>query len=160
MRLGVNDVLLEVTHRHPLFHRVGFAQHFLVEIDLALVVVPAVIVEEDRVRQVFGDIEGRVDDALAVRLHRDVEIAGAHGLDPRAGRHDLLRHLNADLAPFIDGKRTDVFVWLVDITVEHLEAEVFGPGLFQQALGLRARFFDVRPEPGELLQLLFGRGER
>src|SRR2546426_5038402 len=52
-----------------------------------------------------------------------VEIAAAHVVEPGSGRHHLLGHLEADLAPFVDDKGADVFIGLVDIAVEHLEAD-------------------------------------
>ena len=53
-----------------------------------------------------------------------------------------------------------IFVGLVDVAVQQLEAEPLGAGLLQQPLRLGARLLDVGPEPGDLLQLLLGRGQR
>ena len=67
----------------------------------------------------------------------DVEIAAAHRVEPRAGRHDLLRHLEPDLAPLVDQPGADIFVGLVDIAVEQLEAEALGAGFLQAAASPR-----------------------
>ena len=76
---------------------------------------------------------------------------------PRAGRQHPLRHLEADLAPFVDQPGADIFVGLVDVAVQQLEAEALGAGLLQQPLGFGPRLLDVGPVPGELLQLVLGR---
>ena len=81
-------------------------------------------------------------------------------LEPRAGRHDLLRHLDADLAPLVDQPDAVVFVGLVDDAVEQLEAQILLPGLLQQPPRLGPRLLDVGPEAGDLLQLVLGGGER
>ena len=54
-----------------------------------------------------------------------------------------------------------IFVGLVDIAVEQLEAEPLGSRLLQQPLRLGARFLDVGPVTRPAVsQLLLGRGQR
>src|SRR5436190_14480902 len=111
-------------------------------------------------RQVFADIGERVDDVLAVPFGGDVEVAVAHRLKPRAGRLHALGHLEADFAPLIDHPDAVIFVRLIRRAVEQLEAQILGARLLQQPLRLGTRFLDIGPIAGELLQLLFVRGER
>ena len=126
-------------------------------LDFLRVVVIAVILAGDRGGQRLLQVEQRIDHAVAGRFEHDVEIAVAHRLEPGPGRHDPLLDLQSDLAPLVDQPGRDVFEGLVDIAVEKLEGEPLGPGLLQQPPRLGPRLFDVGPEPGDLLQLLFGR---
>ena len=108
-------------------------------------------------RQVFADIGERIDDVLAIALGRDVEIAAAHRLEPRPGRQHPLGDVQSDLAPLVDDPDAVVFIGLIDVAVQQLEAEPFGAGLLQQPPRLGPRLFDVGPIAGDLLQLLLGR---
>ena len=105
----------------------------MIEFDLGGVLVIPVIFALNRVRQVFGDIDRRIDHALAVEIDRHIEIGGAQRVVKRAGRDHLLGNLEPDLAPFVDDERADIFVGLVDVTVEQFEAQVFGARFFQEA---------------------------
>src|SRR6516164_2173277 len=84
----------------------------------------------------------------------------AHRLDPGTGRDDTLRHVEPDFAPLVDQPGRDIFVGLVDVAVQQLEAEAIGPRLLQQPPRLGPRFLDVGPEPGNLPQLRSGRRQR
>ncbi len=135
-------------------------QHRLIEIDLLLVLVVAVVLGIDRMRQELADVEQRIDHGLAVEVDRHVEGAAAQRVEERTGRQHALRDLEPDLAPLVDHPGGDILVGLVDVAVHQLEFEPLGARLLQQALRLGARFLDVGPEPGDLLQLLLGRRQR
>ncbi len=111
-------------------------------------------------RQIFADIGERVDNVLAIALNGHVKISGALRGKPRADRQHLLRDLESDLAPVIDRPDAVVFVRLIRRAIEQLEAQIFGAGFLQQALGFRARLLDVRPIAGDLLELLLARRQR
>ena len=160
MRLFVEDVFLQLAHQLALPRRIGLAQHLVVKRDFGGILVMSVILGRNRGRQYLLHIERRVDDAPAGRLDDDIEIAVAHCVEPRAGRHDLLRHLETHFAPLVDQPGGDVFVRLIDIAVEELEGEPLGAGLLQEAPRLGARFLDIRPIAGDLLQFLLCRRER
>src|SRR5262249_11536184 len=121
---------------------------------------PPIVSSIDRGRQISLHVEQWVDHTLAVADDTDVEIPLPERLKPGTGRHHALCHMKADLAPVVDDPGRIVFVRLVDIAVEQLEAEPFGPCVFQQASRLCPRFFDVGPPAGDLLQLSLGCGER
>src|SRR4029077_11249202 len=110
----------------------------------------SVIAARDRSRQIFGAIEQRVDDVLAIAVHDRLEIAVAHGLAEGARLQYALGDLEADLAPFVDDPQPVELVRLVDIAVEQLETQIFLPGFLEQPPRLGARLLDVRPEPGQL----------
>ena len=97
---------------------------------------------------------------MARGLDSDIEVATAQCLVPGATRHRALRYVQPDLAPFIDQPGANVFVRLVNVAVQQLEADPLGAGLLQQAARLRTRLVDVRPIPRDLLKLLFCRGQR
>src|SRR5205807_10428831 len=114
-----------------------------------------------RAREIPLHVEERVDDALAIAGHTDVEIPVAQRVEPRPGRHDALGDFEPDLAPLVDDPGPIVLIGLIDIPVQRFEAEPLGPGLLQQALRLCPRFFNAWPVPGNLLQLLLvGRQRR
>jgi hypothetical protein len=136
VRLGVEDVSLEVAHQRPLLGRVGLAQHLVVEVDLLGALKICVIGGVDRAWQVSLDVEERVDDALAVAGHTHVEIAVAKRFEPWPGGYDALRDLEPDLAPLVDDPGPIILVGLIDIPVEQLKAEPFGPGILQETLSL------------------------
>src|SRR6266446_6431512 len=114
VRFTVDHVLLELAHQGALLGRVGLVQHFLIEVDLLLVVIVPVILGEDRGRKCLLDVEERVDHALAAGFEDDVEISAAHRLEPRTRRHDALARMEPDLAPLVDEPRADIFVGLID----------------------------------------------
>src|SRR5436305_1644588 len=95
-----------------------------------------------------------IDDAMAGGLDRDIEVAAAQCFVPRTARHGALGDVQPDLAPFIDQPGANVFVRLVNVAVQQLEADPLGAGLLQQAARLRTRLVDVRPIPRDLLKLL------
>ena len=64
----------------------------------------------------------------------------------RPGRHHFLRHLEPDLAPFVDDPGGNVFVGLIDVAVQQLESEPLGAGFLQQPLRLGARLLDIGPD--------------
>src|SRR5689334_13424951 len=82
MRLIVERVLLVYPHQLTLFRRIGLVQHHLIEVDRLLILKSSVLLGEYRWRLVFADVEHRVDDALAVPLEANVEIAAAQRLEP------------------------------------------------------------------------------
>ena len=153
-------LFFKFAHQLALLGEVSLAQHPVVDLDKRLVLVITVIGGEDRTRQIRLNVDQRVRHAAAIGLQHDREIAAAHRVGPRSGGHHPLRHLQADLAPFVDEPSPDVFIGLIDVAVQQFETETLGPGLLQQAPGFRPRFLDVGPETGELLQLLLCRGER
>src|SRR5439155_437650 len=51
VRLAVDHVFLEIAHQGALPRRVGLVQHFLIEIDLFLIVIVPVVLGEDRGRK-------------------------------------------------------------------------------------------------------------
>ena len=76
------------------------------------------------------------------------------------GRHPL-RHLDADFLPFIDQPSADIFIGLIDIAVQQLEAEPFGVGLFQQLFRFGARLLDIGARSRRIpLQSVLGGGQR
>ena len=75
----------------PLLRRIGLVQQRLVEVDVLLVLVIPVILGVDRVRQELADVHQRIDQALAVEVHRHVERIVAQRVEERAGRQHLLR---------------------------------------------------------------------
>jgi len=97
------------TNEGTLLHRVGLVQQLLIEFDFDLVLEIPVIFGVHRARQIFLDIDHRVDDALAVALQRHIEIAAAHRRVPWADRRDALPHIEAHLAPLIDQPATEIF---------------------------------------------------
>ncbi len=109
-------------------------------------------------RQVFGAVEQRIDDVLAIAVHHRLEIAVAHGLAEGAGLQHPLGHLDPDLAPLVDDPQPVELVGLVDIAVEQLEGQVLLPGFLEQPSCLGARLLDIGPKAGQLLQLCLGRG--
>jgi|SRR5919109_888626 hypothetical protein len=102
MGLVVEYIFLKVARQVTLLHRTGLAQYRLIEIDLVLILKISVILGEDRARQVFLDVDHRVDDALTIALEGHVETAVAHRFEPRTDWHHALRHVEADLAPLVD----------------------------------------------------------
>src|ERR1700719_5296229 len=100
-------------------------------------------------RQELADVEERVDDRLAVEVHRYVKGAAAQPFEERTRRQYALRDMEPDLAPLVDQPGGDIFIGLVDVAVQQLELQPFGAGLLQQSLGLRPRFLDVGPEPDD-----------
>ena len=89
VRLVVDHVFLDFSHQAALFGGC-LVQHFLIKVDFLLVLVIAVVLGKDGVRQILPDIEQRIDHALTIGFEHDVEIAAAHRFKPRAGRHDML----------------------------------------------------------------------
>ena len=61
----------------------------------------------------------------------DCEIAAPQRREPRTGRDDALRYMQADPAPLIDQPGSKVFVRLIDVAVDEFEAEPLDAGLFQ-----------------------------
>src|SRR5580704_10958428 len=159
VRLSVEHIFLEIPYQRPLFRRVGLAQHLVVEVDLLGVLKVSVVCGVDRARQVPLHVEHRVDDALAIAGQDGVEIAAAHCFEIWTCRHHALGDVDTDLAPLVDHPSGIVFIGLVDIAVQQLKAEPFGAGVLQETLRLRTRLLDVGRKPGDLLQLLLGRGE-
>src|SRR5712691_10795071 len=53
--------------------------------------------------------------------------------------------------PFIDQPSADIFIGLVDVAVQQLEAEPLGAGLFQQPFCFGARLLDVLLVPARVL---------
>src|SRR4029077_13921342 len=103
----------------------------------------------DRSGQSLLHVEQRVDHALATGFEDDVEIAAAHRLEPGACRHYALGCMEPDSTPLVDQPGADIFVGLIDISIEELEAQTLRSRLFQQALGLGPRLLDVGPEAGK-----------
>jgi len=129
VRLGVQHVFFEVANQVPLLGEIGLAQHPLVEIDFPLVLILPVIRCGDRGRQNLLHIERWIDHAVPIGVEGHLEIALAHCLDPGTGRDDTLRHVEPDFAPLVDQPGRDIFVGLVDLAVQQLEAEAIGPRL-------------------------------
>src|ERR1700730_4083723 len=118
MGLVVEHVFLKGAEQIALLYRIGRVQHTLIEIDLVPIFVISVILGEDWARQIFLDVEHRVDDALTIALEGDVETAVAHRLEPWTDRHDALRDVESDLAPLVYEPGADIFEGLVEITVQ------------------------------------------
>src|SRR3954471_22812546 len=160
VRLGIENISLEFSHQRALPDGVRLVQHLFVERHLVWIFELGVIAVEDRAGKVALYIEHRVRYSVAVGRRDDIEIAAPHCIEPGAGGRHPLRHLDADFLPFIDQPSADIFIWLVDIAVQQLEAEPLGAGLFQQLFRFGARLFDVGPEAGDLLQFVLGGGQR
>ena len=77
-------------------------------------------------------------DAVAIGAGEHLEVAGALRIKKRAGWHDLLRDLEADLAPFVHQPSADVLVGLIDVAVEQLERQVLLTCFFEEASRLGA----------------------
>src|SRR5438309_8340139 len=160
VRLGIEDISLEFSHQRALPDEVRLVQHLFVERHFVWIFELGVIAAEDRAGTVALYVEHRVRYSVAVGRRDDLEIAAPHGVEPGAGGRHSLRHLDADFLPFIDQPSADVFIRLVDVAVQQLEAEPLGTGLFQQLFRFGARLLDVGPEAGDLLQLVLGGGQR
>src|SRR5262249_38372986 len=119
-----------------------------------------IISAEDRAGKVALYVGHRGRYSVAVGRRDDLEIAAPHCVEPGAGGRHPLRDLDADFLPFIDQPSADIFIGLIDVAVQQLEAEPLGAGLFQQLLRFGARLLDVGPEAGDLLQLVLGGGQR
>ena len=117
MRLGIEDQLFEFSHQLTLAREIGLPQHAVVEFDLCWILVVSKIRTRDRVRQVFGPIEQRVDDVLAFAIERRIEFALPQRLGKRARRQHALGHLDANFAPFVYDPGCIELVGLVDIAV-------------------------------------------
>src|ERR1700757_5135257 len=115
VRFGIDHVLLEFSHQTTLLGRIRLVEHCLVKLDFLWIVVISIILGINRARQDLLRVKQRVDHARTISFEHDVEIATAHCFEPRAGRHDALRCLEPDLAPFIDQPSPDIFIGLVDI---------------------------------------------
>ena len=126
MRLLVENVFIELEQIGVLLGLVEFAQLPLVHLDFFRLIELPEVGAGHRMRQIFADIGERIDDILAIALGRDIEIAAAHRIEPRPGRQHPLRHMQSDLAPLVDDPDSVVFVGLIDIAVQKLEAEPFG----------------------------------
>jgi hypothetical protein len=50
-------------------------------------------------RQELPDIHKRVDQSLTVEVHGHVKCVVARSIEKRPGRQDMLRHVQAELAP-------------------------------------------------------------
>src|SRR5215472_15559636 len=140
--LGVDHPLFELAHQSALFGAIGLVQHRLIQIDFVLIVVVSVILDKDRAGKDLLDVEQRVDHALTTGFENDVEGAAAHRFEPRAGRHDALRSVEPDLAPFVDEPSPDIFVGLVDIPVQQFETEPDCPASFNRRFA-SARDFSI-----------------
>src|SRR5579884_2311480 len=160
VRLGIDEALLYRPHILTLLRRVRLVQHLVVDGDQFRVLVTRVVLGIDRGRQQLLNVHQRVYDAVAGRFDDDVEIALAHRVEPWAGRHDLLRHMQPDLAPLVDDPGRDILVGLIHVAVEQLERQTLGAGFFEQPPRLGARLLDVGPITRELLQLFLGRRQR
>src|SRR5262249_36481373 len=71
--LGVENVFFELADHRSLLGRIGLVEERLIERNLLLVVVVAVVLGVDRVRQELADVHERVHHALTVEVHGDVE---------------------------------------------------------------------------------------
>src|SRR5262245_2646534 len=78
----VERVDLVGAHGGTLRLGIALVQHLVVKLDRLGIVVVAVALRIDRLRQVFAGVERRIDDALAVGVDHDVETAAAHSLEP------------------------------------------------------------------------------
>src|SRR5262249_47966265 len=138
---------------------IGLMEDRLIERDLLLVVVAAIVLGIHRVWQELADVHERVHYALTVEVHGHVEGTMSQSVIERTGREHALRDLQSDLAPFVDQPGPDILVGLVDVAIHQLEFEPLDARLLEQTPRLLARFADIRPEPSDLLELLFGRRE-
>jgi hypothetical protein len=111
-------------------------QHLFVERHLVWIFELGVIAAEDRAGKVALYVKHRVRYSVAVGRRDDLEIAAPHCFEPGAGGRHPLRHLDADFLPFVDQPSDDIFIGLIDVAVQQLEAEPLGAGLFQQLLRL------------------------
>src|SRR6516164_2348807 len=157
--LGIEDISLEFSYQRALPGWVRLVQYLFVERHLVWIFELGVIAAEDRPGKVALYVERRVRYSVAVGRRDDLEIAAPHCVEPGAGGRHPLRHLDADFLPFIDQPSADIFIGLIDVAVQQLEAEPLGAGLFQQLLRFSARLLDVGPEAGNLLQLVLGDGQ-
>ena len=158
MRPFVQHPLVELVGQSTLLRDIGLVQHLVIDLVRLRILVVAVILAADRVRQPGLDIDHRVDDAVAIAAGGHLEIATAQSSEPRTGRDDALRDMQADLAPLVDQPDPEVFVRLIDVAVKEFEAEPFSAGLFQQPLRLGPRLVDVGPEAGDRFDLLLALG--
>src|SRR5215469_3508370 len=130
VRLSIEDISLEFSHQRALPGRARLMQHLFIERYLVWIFELGVIAAEDRPGKVALYVEHRVRYSVAIGRRDDLEIAAPHCVEPGAGgRHSLL-HLDADFLPFIDEPGADIFIGLIDLAVQQLEAEPLGAGLF------------------------------
>src|SRR5215207_5969648 len=107
VRLGIEDISLELSHQRALLDGVRFVQHLFVERHLVRIFELGVIAVEDRAGKVTLYVEHRVRYAVAVGRRHNLEIAAPHCVEPGAGGYHPLRHLDADFLPFIDQPSAD-----------------------------------------------------
>src|SRR5215469_18665547 len=116
--LVVEHIFLKIAKHCALPFRIRLMQHLLVEIDLVLVVKISEIIAENRARQVFLDVENRINHALAISVERHLEAPVTHRVEPGADRQHALRDIEANLAPLIDEPSAKILERLVEITVQ------------------------------------------
>ena len=116
--LVVEHIFLKIAKHCALPFRIRLMQHLLVEIDLVLVVKISEIIAENRARQVFLDVEYRINHALAITVERHLEAPVTHRVEPGADRQHALRDIEANLAPLIDEPSAKILERLVEITVQ------------------------------------------
>src|SRR5215469_3136752 len=84
-----SSLLIEFIGQGTLPCGIGLVQHLVVDLVRLRILVIAVILAADRVRQPSLDIDHRVDDAVAIAAGRDVEIAAAQRSKPRTAGNDF-----------------------------------------------------------------------
>ena len=143
MGLLIHHPLLVGPHQPLLLGHIARPVHGVVQLDQLRILELAVLIAG--VRPEPGDVDQRIDDRLAVELHRHVELALAQQREERAGGFHLLLDGDADLLPLVDQPDAQRRVGLVDGAVGQRELEVGDTGLLQQPPGFLARLVDVRP---------------
>ena len=134
---------------------------FVVQLVEHRVLVAAVVRRVAFGRQELVHVEVRLDDVAALEVHRNLEVALAQRRVVRRGLDHLLLHVQADAAPLVDQPDAQRLVRHRDAAIRERELEAVGhAGFLQQPPRLGARFFDVGPVAGELVQLLRRRRER